>query len=401
MEIKMIEEALLSNFNEIDKVCFINQKKVLKAFQSCKVDSSMFSGTTGYGYDDKGRETLCKLYANVFGAEEAIVSPLLTCGTHTISTALYGLLRPGDTLLSISGDLYDTLSETLFGKGNGSLEDFGIKYEKIDLLDDDFNYDEIEKFVKNIAPKVVFVQRSRGYSTRKALNIQQMQKVFSFVKNLSPDCFIMVDNCYGEFVEDKEPSEVGADVIVGSLIKNPGGGIAPTGGYIVGSHKAISLISKRFTCPSLGLEVGSYELGYRLFYQGLFLAPHVVAQSIKGALIIAKVMEEKGYKAIPSTNEKSSDIITSIILNDEKKLIKFVQMIQKFSPVDSFVTPMPWDMPGYEDKVIMAAGTFVGGASIELSCDSPIKPPFVAYFQGALTYEHAKVVAEELMLNFD
>ncbi len=397
MKIDEIEEKLKDKFKEVNEVAYFNQKKVMSAFAECRISATMFCGTTGYGYDDKGRETLNMLFSKVFGGEDAIVSPLFTCGTHTISTALYGLLRPKDTLLSITGDLYDTLSETLVGKGNGSLMDYGINYEKIELKDNDFDYDAIKKKVKKLSPKVVFIQRSRGYSTRKALSVDEIGKVASFVKSISENTFVVVDNCYGEFVETAEPTQNHADVIIGSLIKNAGGGLVPTGGYIVGTKKAIELIEKRFTCPSLGREVGSYESGYRLFYQGLFLAPHVVAQAIKGSMLIGKVMEEKGYESIPNSEEKSSDIIRSIVLNDKDKLIKFVQTIQKLSPVDSFVTPYPWAMPGYEDEVIMAAGTFVGGASIELSCDSPIRPPYVAYFQGALTYEHAKMVAEKLL----
>ncbi len=396
MTINEIEQSLTDQFRQIDEIAFINQKKVIEAFRKNKVSSNMFAGTTGYGYDDKGRDTLCQLYADVFGAEAGIVSPLLTCGTHTISTALFGLLRPGDYLLSITGDLYDTLEETLLGKDNGSLQDFGVKYDKIDLLGEDFDFAAVQKRVKKLKPKVVFIQRSRGYSSRKALSVEQIGKACEFVKKISPKSFLVVDNCYGEFVEIDEPTNHGADVIVGSLIKNAGGGLASTGGYIVGCKKAIDLIAKRFTCPSLGMEVGSFEAGYRIFFQGLFMAPHVVAQAMKGALLIGKVMEEKGYKTLPSSQEKSSDIIKSIVIGNSEQLIKFVQTVQKFSPIDSFVTPLPWDMPGYDDQVIMAAGTFVGGASIEMSCDSPIRPPYIAYFQGALTYEHAKAVAEEL-----
>lgn len=396
MTIQQIENDLKEQFSQIDEISFFNQKKVIEAFRENRVSTNMFAGTTGYGYDDKGRDTLCKLFADVFGGEAGIVSPLLTCGTHTISTALFGLLRPGDYLLSITGDLYDTLEETLLGKGNGSLQDFGVKYEKVELDENEFDFDKIQKRVKKLKPKVVFIQRSRGYSARKALSVEQIGKACQFVKKNCPNCFVVVDNCYGEFVEKTEPTQHGADVIVGSLIKNAGGGLAPTGGYIVGTKKAIDLISKRFTCPSLGMEVGSFEMGYRLFYQGLFMAPHIVAQALKGSLLIGKVMEEKGYKTLPETDQPSSDIIRSIVMGNEQDLIKFVQTIQKFSPVDSFVTPMPWDMPGYDDQVIMAAGTFVGGASIEMSCDSPIRAPYIAYFQGALTYEHAKAVAEEL-----
>lgn len=397
MTISECEKKLEGKFKELEDISFYNQKKVLRAFQEHRISAQHFAGTTGYGYDDVGRDTLRKVYSSVFGTEDAIVSPLITCGSHAISTVLFGLLRPGDTLLSISGSLYDTLQDTLYGKGNGSLEDLGIKYEQIEMLDNEFDVPKIITRIKEINPKVIFVQRSRGYSSRKAISCEKMREIFSAIRKEYKDGFIAVDNCYGEFVEKYEPTEVGADVIVGSLIKNPGGGLAPTGGYIAGSKKAIDLISKRFTSPSLGLEVGSFELGYRLFYQGLFLAPHIVKEALKGAYLIGKVMEEKNYKVIPASDENSYDIIKSVIFNTEDELVKFVQNIQKFSPVDSYVLPMPWDMPGYEDKVIMAAGTFVGGASIELSCDSPIKKPYIAYFQGGLTYEHIKIVAEELI----
>ena len=397
MTISECEEKLEEKFKQLEDISFYNQKKVLRAFQEHKISAQHFAGTTGYGYDDIGRDTLRKVYASVFGAEDAIVSPLITCGSHAISTVLYGLLRPGDTLLSISGSLYDTLQETLFGKGTGSLEDLGIKYEQVEMDGDGFNIPKILAEIKKFQPKVIFVQRSRGYSSRKAISCEVMREVFAAIRREYKNGFIAVDNCYGEFVEKYEPTEVGADVIVGSLIKNPGGGLVPTGGYIAGTSKAIDLISKRYTSPSLGLEVGSFEMGYRLFYQGLFLAPHVVKEAIKGGYLIGKIMEEKGYKVIPASNENSYDIIKSVVFNTEDELVKFVQNIQKFSPVDSYVLPMPWDMPGYEDKVIMAAGTFVGGASIELSCDSPIKKPYIAYFQGGLTYEHIKIVAEELL----
>ena len=396
IQLREFEKNLKKQFEKIDEISFYNQKKVLEAFRECKVTAQCFMGTTGYGYDDQGRDKLGCVYSNVFKTEKAIVSPLITCGSHAISTVLYGLLRPGDTLLSISGDLYDTLHDTLFGKDNGSLENFGIKYKQIELKNDNFDVDVILKTIKKLKPKVVFVQRSRGYTSRKAISINQMEEIFKQIKSLKQAPFIVVDNCYGEFVEKKEPTEVGADVIVGSLIKNPGGGLAPTGAYICGTEKAIDMISARYTSPSLLLEVGSFEMGYRLFYQGLFMAPHVVAQSLKGALLVGEVMQSKGYKIIPSNQEQPEDIIKSVVFNSADELIKFVQLVQKVSPVHSFVVPMPWDMPGYNDQVIMAAGTFVGGASIELSCDSPIKKPYIAYFQGGLTYEHVKILAEEL-----
>lgn len=396
--LKETEEKLKPQFERIEKIAFINQKKVLDAFIDLKVSSQCFNGTTGYGYDDVGRDTLAKVYAKVFGGEKAIVSPLLTCGTHAITTVLYGLLKPGMTMLSITGLPYDTIHETLFGKGNSSLEDYGVKYRQIDLNDDStFKCDEIYKQVKKYKPEVVYLQRSRGYSSRKALSPFDMKEVFEKIKQLSKATTIVVDNCYGEFVDTIEPTDVGADVIVGSLIKNPGGGLAPTGGYIVGKEDAIDRIATRYTNPSLKLEVGSYEMGYRLFYQGLFMSPHTVAQALKGSLLIGQIMEDKGYTVIPSNDDIPQDIVKSVVFNNEDDLVKFVQTVQKISPVDGYVLPMPWDMPGYTDKVIMAAGTFVGGSSIEFSCDGPIRPPYIAYFQGGLTYEHVKVFAEKLL----
>ena len=397
MELKVCEEKLQKQFDIVDDIAFFNQKKVLDAFVKNKVTSQCFAGTTGYGYDDVGRDTLAKVYADVFGGESAIVSPLITCGSHAITIVLFGLLRPNDILLSATGNLYDTLSDTLLGKNNGSLENFGVKYMQVDMAGNNIDEALLVKKVKKLKPKVVFFQRSRGYSERKALSVDDMEGVFKKIKEVSPKSFIVVDNCYGEFVEKKEPLQVGADVIVGSLIKNPGGGLAPTGGYIVGKKEAVDKIATRFTSPSLLCEVGSFEQGYRLFYQGLFMAPHTVAQAIKGAYLVGQVMEEKGYKVIPASDERAYDIIKSVVFNTEDELVKFVQTVQTISPVDSFVLPLPWDMPGYEDQVIMAAGTFVGGASIELSCDSPIKKPYIAYFQGGLTYEHVKVFAQKLL----
>lgn len=393
-----IENELADQFKRIDDIAFYNQKKVLNAFKECKVSSQCFSGTTGYGYGDLGRDRLGEVFAITFNTQKAIVSPHLTCGTHTISTVLYGLLRHGDMLLSITGLPYDTIQSTIFGKGNSSLEDYGIIYKQIDLKEDSsFDVEKISKLVKKYKPKVVYLQRSKGYTNRKALAPSDMEEVFKLIKKLSPNSFIVVDNCYGEFVDKLEPTDVGADVIMGSLIKNPGGGLAQTGGYIAGSEKAIDLIATRYTNPSLKLEVGSYEMGYRMFYQGFFLAPHVVAQSLKGALLIGAVMEEKGFKVSPSNDIIMQDIVKAVSFDKAEDLIKFVQTVQTSSPVDGYVVPMPWDMPGYKDQVIMAAGTFVGGASIELSCDGPIRKPYIAYIQGGLTYEHVKVLAEKLL----
>ncbi len=392
------EEKLSSLYKRIDDIAFYNQKKVLKAYNEARVNTQCFAGTTGYGYGDLGRETLAKVYASVFGGESAIVSPLLTCGTHTISTVLYGLLRRGDVMLSVSGQPYDTILSTIFGKDNNSLEELGVIYKQIDLLENsEFDYPKIEKMVKKLKPKMVYLQRSRGYSERNAISPYKMKDLFELVKRLSPKTFIVVDNCYGEFVDKIEPTDVGADVIMGSLIKNAGGGLASTGGYIVGSQKAIDLIATRFTNPSLKTEVGSYEFGYRVYFQGFFLAPHTVAQSLKGACLIGQIMQDLGYKVIPSNDIQPQDIVKSVVFGNEKDLIKFVQTVQSISPVESYVTPYPWDMPGYDDKVIMAAGTFVGGSSIELSCDGPIREPYIAYFQGGLTYEHVRVLAEKLL----
>ena len=392
-----IEKNLQDRFKKIDDVALFNQNKVLEAFNKREITNQHFAGTTGYGYTDKGKDGLCNVFADVFNAEDALVSVHLTSGTHAIATALYGLLRPKDTLLSITGDLYDTLSDTLFGKDNGSLESLGVNIKFVDLINSTFDEDKIYKLVKKLKPRVVFVQRSRGYSARKALSVFDMENVFKRIKEISPKSFIVVDNCYGEFIEIKEPTEVGADVCVGSLIKNIGGSLAPTGGYIVGTKEALSHIENRLTCPSLGRETGSYEAGYRLFYQGLFMAPHIVSQAVKGAYLIGEVMKRQGYKIIPDTSENSFDIIKSIVFNTEEELIKFVQLIQKLSPVDSNALPIPYDMAGYTTKVIMAAGTFVEGASIELSCDSPIKKPYIAYFQGGITYEQLKIVAYNLL----
>ena len=392
-----IEKELSSRFQKLDEIALLNQDKVLSAFRKHEITNQHFAGTTGYGYTDKGKEGLSKVYSEIFGTEDAIVTPHLTSGTHAIATSLYGLLRPKDLLLSISGELYDTLHDTLFGKDNGSLESYNVDVKFVDLVNSHFDEERIYKLVKKYKPRVVFVQRSRGYSSRKALSVQDMEPIFKKVKEISPKSFIVVDNCYGEFMETSEPTDVGADVCVGSLIKNIGGGLAPTGGYIVGTKEALSLIENRLTCPSIGRETGSYEAGYRLFYQGLFLAPHIVAQAVKGAYLIGEVMKRQGYKIIPDTTENSYDIIKSIVFDTEEELIRFVQLIQKLSPIDSNAVPIPYDMVGYTTQVIMAAGTFVEGASIELSCDRPIKKPYIAYFQGGLTYEQLKIVAYNLL----
>ena len=395
------EKNLKEIFDYYDDIALYNTKKVLKAFQDARVAGRHFFGSTGYGYGDEGRDKLSEVFAKVFGAESALVSPLITCGSHALNIALFGLLRPGDTIFSITGDPYDTLGEVVYDKnGLGSLPDFNIKFEKVELRNGEIDEASALKYIEKHKPKVVYVQRSRGYAIRDALSVDKMEGVFKKIKEISPNSFIMVDNCYGEFVEKREPTEVGADVIVGSLIKNAGGSLAPTGAYIAGTKKAVELIANRFTSASLGAEVGSFEMGYRLFFQGLFMAPHVTVGAIKGMYLIGEVMEKLGFNTMPKSNQKTYDIIKSIEFNTKEELIDFVQTIQKFSPVDSNVVPEPWDMPGYTEPVIMAAGTFVGGASIELSADCPITKPYWAYLQGGITYEHCKLVAEELYKKF-
>ena len=401
--IEKCEKNLEKQFKRIDEIAFFNANKVLCAFQENHISTQHFQATSGYGYDDIGRDNLGKVFASAFGAEKAIVSPLVTCGSHALGIALFALLRPNDLLLSISSSPYDTLIETIKsvdGKNLGTLEDFGIKYEQIELVDGKFDFENIEKQCRDKQPKVAFIQRSRGYSARSALSCDEIKKACEVVKKVSPQTIVFVDNCYGEFLEKQEPCEVGADLVVGSLIKNPGGGLAPSGAYFAGREDVIEKVSARVTTPSLLGEVGSYAYGYRLFYQGFFVAPSVVASAVKGAYLIGEVMSNLGYPCFPKSEDNTYDIIKSIYFNTSDELVKFVQLIQKFSPVDSFVLPLPWDMPGYTSQVIMAAGTFVSGASIELSCDSPIKAPYIAYFQGALTYEHAKIVAQNLINEF-
>lgn len=391
------EKSLSKEFRKIDDIALYNQEKVLAAFQKNRVALRHFVPTTGYGYDDIGRDTLAKVFADAFSAESAIVSPLLANGSHAISTVLFGLLRPGDMLYSASGSPYDTLIDVITGENIGSLRDYGIKFAKEDLIDGQFDLRSIENFAAKNKPKVVFLQRSRGYSSRNAFTVKTLKTVIDIVKSASKDSIVVVDNCYGEFVEKQEPIEAGADIIVGSLIKNPGGGLAPTGGYIAGKETLIQLISYRLTSPGIGCEVGSYANTYQYFYQGFFMAPHVVAQALKAAQLFCRTFDKLNYNVLPKPGDDYGDIIASINFNTAKELIDFVQTIQSVSPVDSYVLPEPWDMPGYNHQVIMAAGTFVQGASIELSADSPIKAPYIAYFQGALTYEHAKIALKNCL----
>ncbi len=387
-----LEQACLEQFKLVDDICFYNSEKVLKAFQENSVSETHFNSTTGYGYNDIGRDVIEKIYANIFKAEDAIVRNQFISGSHALTVTLFALLRPNDTLLSITGKPYDALDEVIGIVDNpSSLKSFNINYEQIDLIDNDFDYKKIEDVLKNKKIKVIEIQRSKGYSTRKSITIDKLEKIIKFIKNIDEKVIIMIDNCYCEFVSKKEPIEVGADIVVGSLIKNLGGGIAPNGAYVVGKKDLIKLVGERLTLPGEGKEVGPSLGVNKYILQGLFFAPSVVASSLKTAILASKVYESLGYEVEPKYNEERADIVQNIIFHDEKKLIKFCQGIQAASPIDSYVEPIPWDMPGYQDKVIMAAGTFTQGSSIELSCDGPIREPYIAYLQGSLMYPYGKL----------
>lgn len=379
-------------FEEIEKSCEYNSLKVLNAMQEFNISDMHFGSTTGYGYGDIGRDTIEKVFAKVLDAEDAVVRSQFISGTHALTVALFAFLRPGDTMLSICGKPYDTLDEVIgITENPSSLKSFGVKYEQIDLIDNDFDYEQIEKRLKNGNVKLIEIQRSRGYALRKSISLEKMEKVIKLIKNVNKEVIVMVDNCYGEFVDLIEPTKLGADVIVGSLIKNLGGGIAPNGAYIAGKENLVKLASERLTAPGLGKEVGPTLGINKSILQGLFMAPSVVASSLKTAVFASRMLEKLGYKLDPTFDEKRSDIVQTIEFGDKEKLIKYCQGIQMGSPIDSNSIPEPWDMPGYTDQVIMAAGAFTQGSSIELSCDAPIRPPYVAFMQGGLTYEYGKI----------
>ena len=386
-----IEGTLKERFDAIDKVAEYNQLKVVHAMQKCKVNAGCFKYASGYGYDDPGRDTLEEVYAEIFHTESALVRPQITCGTHALALALAANLRPGDELLSPVGKPYDTLEEVIgIRPSNGSLAEYGISYRQVDLLEGGaFDYDNIKKAI-NEKTKLVTIQRSKGYQTRPSFSVSQIGELIAFVKSIKPDVICMVDNCYGEFVQKIEPTDVGADMAVGSLIKNPGGGLAPIGGYIVGKRECVENAAFRLTSPGLGKEVGASLGVLSSFYQGFFLAPTVTAGALKGAVFAANLYEKLGYACVPDAKEERYDIIQAITFGKPEALIAFCEGIQAAAPVDSFVTPEPWDMPGYDSQVIMAAGAFVSGSSIELSADGPLKEPYAAYFQGGLTWPHAK-----------
>ena len=387
-----IEKKLEERFKEIDIRAEYNQMKVINAMQKNRVAENHFSTSTGYGYNDDGRDTLESVYAEVFHTEAALVRPQITCGTHALYTALASVLRPGDELLSPAGGPYDTLEEVIgIRESRGSLAEYGITYRQVDLLcDGSFDYDNIKSAI-NEKTKMVTIQRSKGYASRPTFSVEKICELIAFVKSIKPDVVCMVDNCYGEFVEIIEPSDVGADMVVGSLIKNPGGGLAPCGGYIAGRKDLIELAGYRLLSPGLGMEVGASLGVNKDFYQGLFLAPTVTAGALKGAIFAANIFEELGYKVIPNATETRHDIIQAVEMGSAKGLEAFCRGIQNAAPVDSFLTPEPWDMPGYDSKVIMAAGAFIQGSSIELSADGPLRPPYTVFFQGGLTWFHAKL----------
>lgn len=387
-----IEKELKERFEQIDQIAEYNQLKVIQAMQKKRVSEGCFNFSSGYGYDDQGRDTLEEVYASVFHTESALVRPQIACGTHALSIALSANLRPGDELLSPAGKPYDTLEEVIGIRPScGSLAEYGISYRQVDLLEDGtFDYDRIRKAI-GPKTKLVTIQRSKGYQTRPSFSVKQIGELIAFVKEINPDIICMVDNCYGEFVEAIEPSDVGADMVVGSLIKNPGGGLAPIGGYIAGRKDLIDACGYRLTSPGLGKEVGASLGVMQSFYQGLFLAPTVVAGALKGAIFAANIYERLGYAVVPNGTESRHDIIQAVEFGTPEGVIAFCKGIQAAAPVDSYVTPEPWAMPGYDSNVIMAAGAFVQGSSIELSADGPIKPPYAVYFQGGLTWPHAKL----------
>ena len=390
--IQNCEKNVQNEFNKINEICEYNSLKVLKAFHDNNLSEVHFNETTGYGYDDIGRETIEKIYSQIFNVEDSLVRGQFISASHALNVTLFGLLRPNDILLSISGKPYDTLDEVIELKENSSsLKSFGIKYEQIDLINNDFNYEEITKRVSKNDIKVIEIQRSRGYSLRKSITLDKIEKVIKEIRKVNNTAIIMIDNCYGEFTSKLEPSNLGADILVGSLIKNLGGGISPNGAYVVGKKELIELVGERLTLPGEGKEVGPTLGMNKKILQGLFFAPSVVASSLKTAVLTSKVMEELGYIAEPKYNEQRADIVQTIKFGNREKLIKYCQGIQMGSPVDSNSIPVPGDMPGYDDQVIMAAGAFTQGSSIELSCDAPLREPYIAFQQGGLTYEYGKL----------
>lgn len=396
--IKKVEEKLQPSYKRLDDISLSCQEKVLAAFQKNKIALRHFNPTTGYGYDDDGRDALKKVYADVFHTEAACVTQNIVSGTHAIALALLSVLNSKDKVLSVSGMPYDTLQGIIFGD-KFSLKSMGVNFDCVDLNESSFDYDKISDYFKKSIPDMIYIQRSRGYDDRESLSVYEVQKVVKFVKDLGFSGIVFVDNCYGEFVEDKEVTDVGANLVAGSLIKNIGGGIAPCGGYVAGNKEYIDLVEARLTCATVAGEVGANPAGYQYYYQGLFMAPHVVNQALKCSMLIGAAMSELGYETVPKAYTEPYDVTRSIKFNDENKLVSFIQSVQRVSPIDSFVTAIPSPMPGYSDEVIMAAGCFVQGSSIELSADAPLRAPYNAYVQGGLTYEHGKLALKEILKN--
>ncbi len=396
LKVHRLEKEVAPQLQAIDELVERNQEKVLTAFHDAAIAETHLLGSTGYGFDDRGREQLDEVFARAFGAQQALVRPTFVSGTHALAVSLFALLRPGDNLLYATGMPYDTLRPVigLQGANQGSLCDYGVSFDYVDLTEQGTL--QIEAILEHLLPvtKVVAIQRSAGYAWRRALTIAEISEAIAAIKSVRKDIFVLVDNCYGEFTELSEPSDVGADLTVGSLIKNPGGGLAPTGGYIVGTEAAVTQAAYRLTAPGIGSHSGSYE-NYRLFYQGLFLAPHVVGQALKGNVFSAKALTEAGYTCEPSVQDTHGDIVLRVRLGRAERLIAFCQAIQRYSPIDAHVLPEPWQMPGYSDEVIMASGAFISGSSIELSADGPLREPYIAYLQGGLTYEHVKIAVTQ------
>ena len=394
--LKLIKESEIqcqNKFKEIEDIEFHNQLKVLNAFNKHDVQAYHFIGSSGYGHNDIGKDKISQLFATIFNTEDAFVSPLISCGTEAISQSLFGILRPGDNILCISGTPYDTLKNIIYGvegKNIGSLKDYNINFNEVDLVNNDFDIPTILNKINELKPKVIYIQRSRGYSLRNALNIAQIEKVIKEVKKVT-NAYVVIDNCYGEFTEKLEPTDVGADLVIGSLLKNMGGGIAPTGGYIAGKSELIELISYKMTSPALGVDIGSYEPGYKAFFEGLFVSPHVVAQAKKLVALTSVALTKLGYKTVPTINDTFTDIVSCIQFNDKNKLINFTRAIQQASAIDSNTTLMAGEMDGYEDLIIMASGSFNQGSSIELSCDGPMREPYAGFMQGCLSYQHGKI----------
>ncbi len=387
------EEMCQKQFKEIEEIEFHNQLKVLNAFNKHEIQAYHFIGSTGYGHNDIGKAKISAVFASIFNTEDAFVSPLISCGTEAISQSLFGILRPGDTMLCISGTPYDTLKNIIYGvegRDVGSLKDYNIKYDEVELKNNDFDIPCILNKVKELKPKMLYIQRSRGYSLRNALNIAQIERAIKEIRKIS-NAYIVVDNCYGEFTEKLEPTDVGADLVIGSLLKNMGGGIAPTGGYIAGKSELVELISYKMTSPALGVDNGSFEPGYKAFFEGVFVSPHVVAQAKKLVVLTSAVMHKLGYTTVPTLNDTLSDIVCCIQFNDKTKLIDFTRAIQYSSAVDSNTTLVAGEMDGYEDLIIMASGSFNQGSSIELSCDGPMREPYAGFLQGCLSYQHGKI----------